>query len=462
MNLNNNLKRYAHTCLHVCLGIALLETNPVSAAENIQIWTCAGTEYYEVAQNPHCWEPVFPEYDTQAFVSNGGTLQINSIDGEVIFDWAGLRVGTAESGTKTGTVDQSASILNVNGIAYVGDGDGATGIYNLSNGTLNAKWERIGFGGGTGTLNQTGGTHNISGNLYVGDGTHNGSISDGTYNLSAMGVISVNGAEYIGANGGEGTFNQAGGTHEVNGNLFIGSGVGSLGTYNLSGGTLKTDSETIGDGGSGSFYQTGGTHTVGTLLLGNGITGFGSYALAGGMLEAKIIDLKTGGGEANFGFSGGAILSVEEFMGNLLNNGGILSPGSSPGTTLIDGYYVQSSLGSLLMEFDGGDIAGTNFDLLSVTGTAYLGGTLIVSFWDGFIPADGSIYTFLTAEAIIGTFDFVSLPTLADWNFLLDYSTDSVSLRLEQVSAVPIPPALWLFGSGLLGLIGVARRKKVD
>jgi len=28
-------------------------------------------------------------------------------------------------------------------------------------------------------------------------------------------------------------------------------------------------------------------------------------------------------------------------------------------------------------------------------------------------------------------------------------------------SAVPIPPALWLFGSGLIGLIGMARRKKV-
>jgi hypothetical protein len=29
------------------------------------------------------------------------------------------------------------------------------------------------------------------------------------------------------------------------------------------------------------------------------------------------------------------------------------------------------------------------------------------------------------------------------------------------VSSVPIPAALWLFGSGLLGLIGIARRKKV-
>jgi len=28
-----------------------------------------------------------------------------------------------------------------------------------------------------------------------------------------------------------------------------------------------------------------------------------------------------------------------------------------------------------------------------------------------------------------------------------------------ELSSVPIPPALWLFGSGLLGLIGVARKK---
>lgn len=35
------------------------------------------------------------------------------------------------------------------------------------------------------------------------------------------------------------------------------------------------------------------------------------------------------------------------------------------------------------------------------------------------------------------------------------------NLHLEgAVSAVPVPAAVWLFGSGLLGLVGVARRKK--
>jgi len=28
------------------------------------------------------------------------------------------------------------------------------------------------------------------------------------------------------------------------------------------------------------------------------------------------------------------------------------------------------------------------------------------------------------------------------------------------VDAIPLPPAVWLFGSGLLGLVGIARRKK--
>jgi hypothetical protein len=37
---------------------------------------------------------------------------------------------------------------------------------------------------------------------------------------------------------------------------------------------------------------------------------------------------------------------------------------------------------------------------------------------------------------------------------------EEVLVHLEgTISAVPIPPALWLFGSGLLGLVGIARKK---
>ena len=36
---------------------------------------------------------------------------------------------------------------------------------------------------------------------------------------------------------------------------------------------------------------------------------------------------------------------------------------------------------------------------------------------------------------------------------------DNISITAD-VNAVPVPAAVWLFGSGLLGLVGVARRKK--
>ena len=50
------------------------------------------------------------------------------------------------------------------------------------------------------------------------------------------------------------------------------------------------------------------------------------------------------------------------------------------------------------------------------------------------------------------TFSYVSTQSVA--GFSLD------DITFGSVSAVPIPAAVWLFGSGLLGLVGVARRKK--
>ena len=37
---------------------------------------------------------------------------------------------------------------------------------------------------------------------------------------------------------------------------------------------------------------------------------------------------------------------------------------------------------------------------------------------------------------------------------------DNVTYTSSPISTVPVPAAAWLFGSGLIGLIGVARRKK--
>ncbi|VAW65853.1 hypothetical protein MNBD_GAMMA11-3437, partial [hydrothermal vent metagenome] len=49
-----------------------------------------------------------------------------------------------------------------------------------------------------------------------------------------------------------------------------------------------------------------------------------------------------------------------------------------------------------------------------------------------------------------------------DWqlNYLIDFQGTTDIVQLSVVSAVPLPTAVWLFSSGLFGLIGIARRKK--
>ena len=54
------------------------------------------------------------------------------------------------------------------------------------------------------------------------------------------------------------------------------------------------------------------------------------------------------------------------------------------------------------------------------------------------------------------------LPASASFVNTAGFSDEDPGAILSGVigSAVPIPPAIWLFGSGLLGLVGMARRKK--
>jgi len=46
-------------------------------------------------------------------------------------------------------------------------------------------------------------------------------------------------------------------------------------------------------------------------------------------------------------------------------------------------------------------------------------------------------------------------PTAATWTF----SAQNASSYSMSITAVPVPAAAWLFGSGLLGLVGIARRR---
>ncbi len=55
-----------------------------------------------------------------------------------------------------------------------------------------------------------------------------------------------------------------------------------------------------------------------------------------------------------------------------------------------------------------------------------------------------------------GFFTGINTYALSSWRLDTD---GTLTYGVPAVSAVPVPAAVWLFGSGLLGLVGVARRK---
>ena len=100
--------------------------------------------------------------------------------------------------------------------------------------------------------------------------------------------------------GGRGAFHQSGGTHTVKpdenayntGKLVLGRDAGSVGEYELTGGTLIADREFIGSDGVGTFIQDGGTHRVERYLsLNNGSNGSNEYHLKAGSLVAADVEI---------------------------------------------------------------------------------------------------------------------------------------------------------------------------
>ena len=145
------------------------------------------------------------------------------------------------------------------------------------------------------------------------------------------------------------------------------------------------------------------------------------------------------------------VSSTALFYGlNWTASGGTLI--SAPGSYALDtATGVVSSIGSTgptandgIMYFDvgAGQIAGTiNFAWGATTGIR------VVDVWD--INNDGSLSAVMIPGMENGPFP----------GFNAQFNLTAAGL-VTPPSEVPVPAAVWLFGSGLLGLVGVARRKK--
>ncbi len=104
------------------------------------------------------------------------------------------------------------------------------------------------------------------------------------FSLSESGSLTAR-QEVIGQEG-RGTFNQSGGTHTVASIMTLGYESTAVGTYDLTGGLLNPSGMTLGLNGTGTCTQSGGTNSVaGELHLGHNSGGEGAYYLSEGTLN---------------------------------------------------------------------------------------------------------------------------------------------------------------------------------
>ncbi|MAE93033.1 MAG: hypothetical protein CL910_00090 [Deltaproteobacteria bacterium] len=141
-------------------------------------------------------------------------------------------------------------------------------------------------------------------------------------------------------------------------------------------------------------------------------------------------------------------------------NNGTISPGSSPGDLTVLGNLLQGASG--ILEFEIGGTTTGSFDrLIMSSGTATLGGTLVLAFVGGFAPGLGDTFDLIVGNAS-GGFGDVQITGLAP-GFLYDLAVGPGGLTLtanSDGSFVPEPATALLLGFGILGLIAAGWRSR--
>jgi len=199
--------------------------------------------------------------------------------------------------------------------------------------------------------------------------------------------------------------------------------------------------------GAGSQWKATLTGGSGTITVGEAGTGT-LNVMGGGQVIATSVIVNPSG---TLNGPGGSIVA------NLVNAGGVITPGDATGTLMVTGNYTQNG-GATMFEIDA---AGPGqFDKLIISGLAtFNGGTIDINFAN-FSPTAGENFALISALSLSNlgvTVDITGLP--AGFVFADNFTPTGFDLFTQQTpGGAPTPePATWLLMASGLGSL-IARR----
>lgn len=164
--------------------------------------------------------------------------------------------------------------------------------------------------------------------------------------------------------------------------------------------------------------------------------------------------------------------SVETGMEIMLFDFNILTEQNTPSTFLNDRARAKLNGICAACGDTGSDSIWFRDDTVAVNSFQTLNNAFLQINGSGGITAtDGTHYTkqtgwntaYIDFSEVAGldiTHNLIFTVTEDDGSQLFDTALLVDNIRFIPASTIPIPPSVWLFGTGLLGLIGIARRKK--
>ncbi len=206
-----------------------------------------------------------------------------------------------------------------------------------------------------------------------------------------------------------------------------------------SGGTIELTSATSALEVRGLNVQPGGSvvWVAGTIRIVGGVWNSSDGISVGCASVATLVLEESGTIVApSLDICGQGTVQGNGTLSTLVINSGLMSPGTSAGVIIVEGNYLQTAQGTLLIELAG---YGTDeVDKLVVTAQADLAGEFIVMLTPEFLHEIGGLQTIMEVGQILGGFDNTTIPDLPGLaEFILETDMTSISLFTMLTSTGP-------------------------